>query len=102
MKIDNAISSFLDDFLRRHFKTRYLWRRLTEENNFELIDKLTKVEKKEVGFGTIIVPKNGFSKDDKTHNLVLEWLKERDVNVLNVDLEVFKLEKALRDQVILP
>lgn len=72
-----------------------LWVRLTMEGCFELIRKLSRVEKKEDGFMTIVVPPEGFSKDDTTHNMVLEWLEDRDVNVLNVGLEISRCRFAL-------
>jgi hypothetical protein len=73
-----------------------LWARLTLEGNFELIDKLSRVEKGDVGFSTVIVPKEGFSADDLTHNMVLDWLQIHGANILNVGLEITRLETALR------
>jgi len=72
-----------------------LWVRLTVEGQFDLIRKLARVEKKEDGFMTIVVPPGGFSEDDTTHNMVLDWLEERHVNVLNVGLEVSRCRVAL-------
>jgi len=72
-----------------------LWVRLTLEGRFDLIDKLNRVENKEPGYGTVIVPQEGFSSDDGTHNLVIDWLNTHGINVLNVGFEVSRLENSL-------
>jgi hypothetical protein len=89
------IEDILDEFIRQCCPTTALWERLAEEGNFELIEKLRRVEKGELGYGTIVVPHDGFSEEDETHNLVLDWLEEHGVNILNVGLEKARLEQAL-------
>lgn len=76
--------------------TKSLWDRLAEERNFKLIETLRRIELKEAGYGTLIVPPKGFSENDETHNLVLNWLEQQEVNILNVGLETARLEYALR------
>lgn len=68
---------------------------LVLEGNFDLINKLHRIERKESGYGTIVVPKQGFSKNDDAHNLILDWLHAQNVNVLNVQNEIANLEYAL-------
>lgn len=94
------IEDILDEFIRQCCPTMVLWERLAEEGNFELIEKLRRVEKREPGYGTIVVPYEGFSEDDETHNLVLDWLEEHRVNILNIGLERARLEQALYGKII--
>ena len=72
-----------------------LWEKLTLEGRFNLIERLNRIETGVVGFNTIVVPPEGFSNDDRTHNLVLDWLVEHGANVLNVGLEISRMESAL-------
>jgi len=74
---------------------RSLWDRLASEGRFGLLTTLHYVEKGEAGFGTVVVPAEGFSDSDVTHNQVLDWLRARGVNVFNPSLEVTWLERAL-------
>jgi len=73
-----------------------IWAVLALEGNFNLINKLHRVERKEGGFGTIAVPREGFSQNDQTHNMVMKWLREHGVNILNPVHEIANLEYALR------
>lgn len=88
--------SLVDDFVEKQCPTSTLWEKLALERNFELINKLRRVELGESGYGTVIVSSEGFSERDDLHNLVLDWLEEQNVNVLNVGLERARLEMALR------
>ena len=72
-----------------------LWVKLTLEGRFDLIQRLNRIERKEIGYNTIIVPPEGFSDDDRTHNMVLDWLEQQDANVVNVGLEISRWETAL-------
>ncbi len=76
-----------------------IWTALTLEGNHTLINLLHRVEKNEPGYGTIVVPRSGFSPNDDTHNMVLRWLKGRGVNILNPLNEIANLEYALRGRV---
>jgi len=78
-------------------KTFLLWEILAADGKFELIDKLRRVELREPGYGTIVVPKEGFSDNDEIHNIVLDWLEEQNVNILNVNLEIARLKRALKE-----
>jgi hypothetical protein len=61
-----------------------LWERLVEEQNFELIDRLHKMENKVPGYTSIVITQNGFSTNDKTHNMVIQWIKRhRYINLVN-------------------
>jgi len=71
------------------------WTDLVSEGNFELINKLQRVENKEPGYGTIVVTKEGFSSNDRTHNKVLKWLQEKNVNILNPENEIANLKFSL-------
>jgi len=63
-----------------------LWDILWLDGQFDLIKKLRHVELEEHGFKSIIVPPEGFSDNDRVHNLVLRWLQQHCVNIVNVGL----------------
>jgi hypothetical protein len=71
-----------------------LWLTLASEGRFELIEKLQRAFNGVPGFGTIIVPREGFSEVDRTHNMVLRSLKEHGVHIFDVLFEVGNLEVA--------
>ena len=76
--------------------TDNLYSILTEESKISLISILKKVDSKEHGYGSIVVPKGGFSYNPETHKMVINWLKERFVNIVDVDREILGLEDSLR------
>lgn len=73
-----------------------IWVALTIEGNSDLIKLLHRIENKEPGYGTVIIPKHGFSFDDDIHNAVLDWLKGKGVNVWSPENETAGLEFSLR------
>jgi hypothetical protein len=74
-----------------------IWEMLVSEGQYELIEKLRRVERREGGFGTIVIPPDGFSKSKSTHNLVVNWLSENGVNILDVNREKSELERSLKE-----
>lgn len=80
---------------RGYFRAETLWDRLISEGNLDLISKLHNVEAGLPGYGTIVVPHEGFSEDDTTHNMVLEYLQSHDINILNPGLLIERMERAL-------
>lgn len=72
-----------------------VWDKIASEGNFDLIRKLRRVELKEEGFRTIVVPKEGFSDNIYTHNAIIDWLHDHDINVLNPLHEIANMEYAL-------
>lgn len=76
-----------------------LWDRLTMEGRYELISLLHHAEQHDPGYSVIIVPEEGFSDIDETHNMVLDFLHQNNILPLNVPLEITKLEKALHNSV---
>ena len=68
---------------------------LIDEGNFELIDKLAKAARHEPGYGTIVVTRKGFSRNDFIHNRVLHFLKDNKIHTLNLVHEIGNLELAL-------
>lgn len=82
----------------RFSKDEDLWSILWLDNKFDLIKKLQHVEYGTPGFGSIVVPLEGFSENDAVHNLVLRWLEERGVNVVNVGLVEARLRSALHPE----
>jgi hypothetical protein len=81
--------------MRISTKSESVWELLVQEDNHDLIEKLHKVERKEKGYGTIVVPKDGFSKNGTTNQAVIDWLEEHDVNVLDPQKEISELKEAL-------
>ena len=73
-----------------------LWSRLALEGNCELIKKLQRAERREPGYSTIVVKREGFSEDDETHNMVLRFLRQIGVEIFNPGIEIARLERALR------
>jgi hypothetical protein len=71
-----------------------LWLTLASEGKFDLMERLRKALLGEPGFGTIAVNREGFSENDRTHNLVIRWLKAHDIHVLDVMFEIGNLERA--------
>ena len=72
-----------------------LWVALASEGQFELMERLRKALLKAPGYGTIIVTRKGFSDNDRTHNLVIQWLKAHDIHSLDVMFEIGNLEESL-------
>jgi hypothetical protein len=68
--------------------------RLLVEGRLDLVEKLSRIERHDPAFTTIVVPEEGFSDDDTTHNDVLKWLKKHKVNVLNPGQLITRLERA--------
>jgi len=96
--LEQLIEQLIDDLCDRYekmHKTEILWEALWLDGNFSLIDKLSRAEKHEAGFGTIVVKKEGFSANNRVHNLVLSWLKQNRINTFNPGLEITRLERAL-------
>ena len=86
-----ALYRSFTDWIRREEHLKYetkevldIWSRLVEEDNHDLIEKLRRVERKEGGYGTIVVPAEGFSKNSKTHQMVIDWLEARDTNIVRI------------------
>lgn len=73
-----------------------LWKTLLEENKHDLINKLRKVEKREEGYGSIVIPKNGFSENLSTHFAVVSWLKDKGINIIDTNKIIDDLEKSLK------
>jgi len=100
MDIWSYIMSTFKDLMAptpRKIQQEDLWVRLTLEKNDALIAKLRHVEAKTPGFGTVVVPKEGYSEDPTTHNMVLDWLHTHGVRTFNPSLEIYKLERSLYD-----
>lgn len=96
-RIDEFVKKLIDYYESIHLQkiTSRVNISLALDGNFELIETLRHAQNKEPGYGTIVVPKQGFSDDDDVHNLVLDWLCEQKINVLNVQNEIANLEYAL-------
>jgi hypothetical protein len=71
-----------------------LWLTLASEGRFELTEKLQRAFNGVPGFGTVVVPLEGFSEVDRTHNMVLRSLKWHGVHIFDVAFEVGNLEVA--------
>ena len=74
-----------------------LWISLIINKQFDLITKLHRAEKHELGFCSIVVKKEGFSEDDSIHNLVLKFLQINKINIVNPNLEKTKNSILIRE-----
>jgi len=84
---------------RAVYSPQSVWDRLAIEGEHALIATLHKVEKGESGYGTLIEPDTGYSKDPVTNDLVKRWLDTQEkVLVYNIRREVTELEQALTNQ----
>jgi len=79
---------------RAEYTPQTVWDMLAAEGNLSLIERLKMVEQRYPGYGTMVVPEEGYSDDDDTHNAVIDWLRAHDVNVLNTRTTIARLEKA--------
>jgi hypothetical protein len=75
--------------------TPTLWELLALEGRHDLLTTLHHVELKTPGYGTVIVPEEGFSENTDTHNMVLNYLKIQGVMTLNVGITIARLQSAL-------
>jgi hypothetical protein len=78
--------------------TDQLWILLIKNDKIDLIKTLQRVENKEPGYGSIIVPDGGFIEDEKINDMILSWLRERDVNIIDVKEEIKSLENSLKNE----
>jgi hypothetical protein len=85
---------------KKIISTENLWQTLIEDGNYSLVKILQRVENNEFGYGSIVVPKGGFSEKESVHNMVLDWLRERNVNVIDVENEISCLEKSLHREMV--
>lgn len=80
---------------RINFTPQSVWDLLAAENQLALIDRLRRVERGEPGYRTVLIPNEGFSKDPKVHQAVLDWLRDHNVNVYNCAQEIAELADTL-------
>ena len=74
--------------------TLELYQNLADEGNHALVNKLIRADRMEIGFTTIVVPEEGFSDCNITHNAVIDWLRERCIYVCNPSLIITRLERS--------
>lgn len=97
-KLERIIEELIDLLLKEYSHTKnceLLWEALWLNGDYALLEKLRKAEINFPGFGTLIVPKEGFSPCNWIHNLVIDWCKIHKIHLLNVAIEIAKLELAL-------
>jgi hypothetical protein len=91
--IEELIEELIQEYYRQH-RSELVWEALVLDGNFSLITTLHYAEMKTPGFGTIVTPVEGFSQNDKIHNLVISWCHEHDIATLSVLGEIAYLENA--------
>ena len=101
----------LNKYLREHgffkkdekinIKPKITYRKLFEVlikcKKYTLIKQLQHVENKDPGYGSIVVPKGGFITNKEVNDLVLLWLRDKDVNIVDVSYEITCLESSLKN-----
>lgn len=80
---------------RTRYEPRTVWDLLAAEGNYTLITTLKKVERREAGYETMIIPERGYSKDPKTHEAVVKWLESHCENSYSPVQEVREMEQSL-------
>jgi len=91
-KLLQVLKLTVDMLKSRIYKSDEIWSSLVLEQNFALLDKLQRIEKNEPGFGTIIIPKDGFSKNETLNKQIIAWLKRHKINVYSIDQEIKSLD----------
>jgi hypothetical protein len=91
--IEQLINTLCNEYERQH-RSKLLWEALVLDGNFSLVQKLHSAEINFPGYSTIVVPINGFSDNDRIHNMVLDWCKERHIRMFNVNHQIALLEKS--------
>ena len=61
-----------------------------------LANTLEHIENKDGGYGSIVVPKDGFTNREDVNDRIMSWLKTKGVNIVNVQSEIAALESSLR------
>lgn len=79
-----------------HVIQKILWQEMVENGEFVLLEKLNAVEKH--NFETVVVPHGGFSRNDRIHNMTIDWLKMKGCFVLDVGREILELTNALHGE----
>jgi hypothetical protein len=79
-----------------HTPEKTVWDMLAADGKYDLIRRLQRVERGEPGYGTMIVPEGGWSRDPGTNDRVLCWLKDHRVNVWSPAQEIAELEQSLQ------
>jgi hypothetical protein len=79
-----------------HTPEKTVWDMLAADGKYDLIRRLQRVERGEPGYGTMIIPEGGWSRDPGTNDRVLCWLKDRHVNVWSPTQEIAELEQSLQ------
>lgn len=69
-----------------------LWISLLKAGEFDLIQRLSKVESKQCGYESIVVPTNGFCRDNDLNEKIISWLKKKRANIINVKKIVEELQ----------
>lgn len=88
------LDSKIEPAKRTQFSPRALPDLLMANGYWETIEKLKHVEAGTPGYGTVVITAAGFSDDDDTHNAVLDWLREKKVNIFNPAREIALLENS--------
>jgi hypothetical protein len=91
--IESLIDELCDQYERQH-RSEILWQALVLDGNFTLLSKLHNAEIKFSGYGTLIVPTEGFSDNNRVHNMVIDWCREHKVRLFNVSHHIAILENA--------
>lgn len=73
-----------------------VWSRLVAEGNFELLERLRRTERREDGFMTYGVPRDGFSTNQATNNAIIGWLRQNGATVLDAQNEIRLLEESFK------
>ena len=94
LKLLDACSEHLS-YPEADYQPKDVWDMLAAEGNCELISRMQRIEKKELGFEWLVITQKGFSNDDLTHNAVIQWALDNNVRLINNHAEATQLHDAL-------
>jgi hypothetical protein len=92
----SCVEAFSKDPSRRAlYESKTVWDLLAAEGNHPLIATLRRVEQKEPGYQTVIIPERGWSTNKEIDDAVNDWLKTQGVNAWSPSQEITELERSL-------
>jgi hypothetical protein len=80
------------------YRVQTVWDILAAENNHDLINKLRRCERREPGYETILIPDDGWSKNDDTNDAIMTWLRLHDIHVYSASQEIKELSDTLKEE----
>ena len=94
LKLLDACSEHMN-YPDAQYQPKDLWDHLTADGKLDLVSRLQRIQNHEDCFEWLVVPKEGFSEDDTTHNAVIDWAHLNNIRLINMTKEITELELSL-------